>query len=198
MRRPKHSVSAGCGRRWPKWPADKQTLSRHSQPKPASSLPLMNSCPAAGPAPCRRPAASTSAHRAHQRHRRGQPDKEAHGPAQAEDPDRPGVGVEHLRTGDHRSRRQGAHRQGRRAPAPAQMLAYAMPQAHAAAGRRRRAPPRRPPPAAAEAPPAETGHVVKSPMVGTFYRAVQPGRQAAGRSRRARSRKASRSASSKR
>ena len=30
------------------------------------------------------------------------------------------------------------------------------------------------PPAAAEAP-AETGHVVKSPMVGTFYRAPSPG-----------------------
>jgi acetyl-CoA carboxylase biotin carboxyl carrier protein len=30
------------------------------------------------------------------------------------------------------------------------------------------------PPAAAE-PPAETGHVVKSPMVGTFYRAPSPG-----------------------
>jgi acetyl-CoA carboxylase biotin carboxyl carrier protein len=30
-------------------------------------------------------------------------------------------------------------------------------------------------PAAAPAPAAETGHVVKSPMVGTFYRASAPG-----------------------
>jgi acetyl-CoA carboxylase biotin carboxyl carrier protein len=30
-------------------------------------------------------------------------------------------------------------------------------------------------PAAAPAAPAETGHVVKSPMVGTFYRASSPG-----------------------
>jgi acetyl-CoA carboxylase biotin carboxyl carrier protein len=30
-------------------------------------------------------------------------------------------------------------------------------------------------PAAAEAPPAQTGHVVKSPMVGTFYRSASPG-----------------------
>ncbi len=29
--------------------------------------------------------------------------------------------------------------------------------------------------AAAAAPPAETGHVVRSPMVGTFYRASSPG-----------------------
>jgi acetyl-CoA carboxylase biotin carboxyl carrier protein len=28
------------------------------------------------------------------------------------------------------------------------------------------------------APPAETGHVVKSPMVGTFYRAANPGSKA--------------------
>ena len=32
-----------------------------------------------------------------------------------------------------------------------------------------------PAPAVAEAPPAETGHVVKSPMVGTFYRSASPG-----------------------
>ncbi len=30
-------------------------------------------------------------------------------------------------------------------------------------------------PAPAEAPPAPSGHLVKSPMVGTFYRAAQPG-----------------------
>ena len=30
-------------------------------------------------------------------------------------------------------------------------------------------------PAAAEAAPAQTGHVVKSPMVGTFYRSASPG-----------------------
>ena len=29
-----------------------------------------------------------------------------------------------------------------------------------------------------EAPPVETGHVVKSPMVGTFYRAASPGAKA--------------------
>ena len=29
--------------------------------------------------------------------------------------------------------------------------------------------------AAAEAPPVQTGHVVKSPMVGTFYRSASPG-----------------------
>jgi len=33
-------------------------------------------------------------------------------------------------------------------------------------------------PAAAPAPPAEEGHVVKSPMVGTFYRAATPGSSA--------------------
>ena len=33
-------------------------------------------------------------------------------------------------------------------------------------------------PAAPEAPPAETGHVVKSPMVGTFYRSSSPGSKA--------------------
>ena len=32
--------------------------------------------------------------------------------------------------------------------------------------------------AVAEAAPAETGHVVKSPMVGTFYRASSPGAKA--------------------
>ena len=31
------------------------------------------------------------------------------------------------------------------------------------------------PPAPVEAPPAEEGHVVKSPMVGTFYRSASPG-----------------------
>ena len=33
-------------------------------------------------------------------------------------------------------------------------------------------------PAAAPEPPAETGHVVKSPMVGTFYRSSSPGSKA--------------------
>ncbi|KQR63154.1 acetyl-CoA carboxylase biotin carboxyl carrier protein [Acidovorax sp. Leaf160] len=33
-------------------------------------------------------------------------------------------------------------------------------------------------PAAQEAAPAQTGHVVKSPMVGTFYRAASPGAKA--------------------
>ena len=31
------------------------------------------------------------------------------------------------------------------------------------------------PPAQAAAPPVQTGHVIKSPMVGTFYRAASPG-----------------------
>ena len=60
------------------------------------------------------------------------------------------------------------------APAPTQMMAYAMPQGM-------------PPPAEApravvpaitvepEASAAEAGHVVTSPMVGTFYRASSPG-----------------------
>ena len=39
--------------------------------------------------------------------------------------------------------------------------------------------PSSPPPAVAEAPAkAPTGHVVKSPMVGTFYRSAQPGSEA--------------------
>ncbi len=46
--------------------------------------------------------------------------------------------------------------------------------------RRRRLPPRR-------AEPDETGHVVKSPMVGTFYRSSTPGRQAVHRGRIGRS-----------
>ena len=37
------------------------------------------------------------------------------------------------------------------------------------------APPAAPPPAAAEAPTSLEGHIVKSPMVGTFYRAGAPG-----------------------
>jgi acetyl-CoA carboxylase biotin carboxyl carrier protein len=58
--------------------------------------------------------------------------------------------------------------------APAQMMAYAMPQGMP--------PPQEAPRAAAavvavepEAPPVEAGHVVTSPMVGTFYRASSPG-----------------------
>jgi len=49
-------------------------------------------------------------------------------------------------------------------PAP-QAMAYAPAQAPIAA----------PAPAAAPAAPVETGHVVKSPMVGTFYRSSNPG-----------------------
>ena len=58
-------------------------------------------------------------------------------------------------------------------PASAPMMMHAAPQ-HAAA-------PAAAPAAAegaapvADAPPAQTGHVVKSPMVGTFYRSASPG-----------------------
>jgi acetyl-CoA carboxylase biotin carboxyl carrier protein len=53
------------------------------------------------------------------------------------------------------------------------MMAYAMPQGAAPSAEA----PRAPAPAAAEpaAPPAETGKVVTSPMVGTFYRSSSPG-----------------------
>jgi acetyl-CoA carboxylase biotin carboxyl carrier protein len=57
------------------------------------------------------------------------------------------------------------------AAVPAQMMAYAMPQPAEAA---RGAPPAAAAPAEAVAP-VETGHVVTSPMVGTFYRASSPG-----------------------
>jgi acetyl-CoA carboxylase biotin carboxyl carrier protein len=51
-------------------------------------------------------------------------------------------------------------------------VAYAPPAAAAPAA----APaPAAPAPAAAEAPAAPQGHVVKSPMVGTFYRSPNPG-----------------------
>jgi acetyl-CoA carboxylase biotin carboxyl carrier protein len=62
---------------------------------------------------------------------------------------------------------------GAHAAAP-QMMAYAMPPSMPAPA----APPRAAAPAAAaepEAPPAEAGHVITSPMVGTFYRASSPG-----------------------
>jgi len=52
-------------------------------------------------------------------------------------------------------------------PAPQMVAAAPAPVALAAAA----------PSAAAEAP-AETGHIVKSPMVGTFYRAASPGAKA--------------------
>jgi acetyl-CoA carboxylase biotin carboxyl carrier protein len=60
------------------------------------------------------------------------------------------------------------------APGAAQpMMAYAMPQAAPPSAES----PRAPAPAVAEAPPppVATGHVVTSPMVGTFYRASSPG-----------------------
>jgi acetyl-CoA carboxylase biotin carboxyl carrier protein len=50
--------------------------------------------------------------------------------------------------------------------APPQMMAPAPAPAAAAAA---------PAPVAAEAKPAPAGHIVKSPMVGTFYRAASPG-----------------------
>ncbi|MFO1273502.1 MAG: acetyl-CoA carboxylase biotin carboxyl carrier protein [Rubrivivax sp.] len=54
------------------------------------------------------------------------------------------------------------------------MMTYAMPQSAPPSAEAPRA---AAPAAAAEpaAPPAETGHVVTSPMVGTFYRASSPG-----------------------
>ena len=60
------------------------------------------------------------------------------------------------------------------APAPAPMMAYAM--APGAAPAATAEAPRTAAPAAAEAAaPAETGYVVTSPMVGTFYRSSSPG-----------------------
>ncbi len=50
-------------------------------------------------------------------------------------------------------------------PAAAPMMAAPLPAAAAAQGT----------PASAPAAPAETGHVIRSPMVGTFYRASSPG-----------------------
>jgi acetyl-CoA carboxylase biotin carboxyl carrier protein len=60
------------------------------------------------------------------------------------------------------------------AAAPAQMMAYAMPQGMPPPAEAPRAAAA---PAAAEPEPApvETGHTVTSPMVGTFYRASSPG-----------------------
>jgi acetyl-CoA carboxylase biotin carboxyl carrier protein len=57
--------------------------------------------------------------------------------------------------------------------APPQMMAYAMPQAMQQAAEAPRA--ATPVVAEAEAPAAEPGNVVTSPMVGTFYRASSPG-----------------------
>ena len=85
--------------------------------------------------------------------RLARPDADAgglHGPAQAEDADRPGVGIEHLRTRDHRGRRQGAHRQGRPSAPAARRTDAAWRRAGCAAapprrrsGRRQRMPRRR-------------------------------------------------------
>jgi acetyl-CoA carboxylase biotin carboxyl carrier protein len=58
--------------------------------------------------------------------------------------------------------------------APTQMMAYAMP--HQAMQQPAEAPRATAPAVAEEAePPAEAGHVLSSPMVGTFYRASSPG-----------------------
>jgi acetyl-CoA carboxylase biotin carboxyl carrier protein len=54
--------------------------------------------------------------------------------------------------------------------APTQMMAYALPQGMPAPAESPRAAAAEP-----EAPAAESGHVVSSPMVGTFYRASSPG-----------------------
>jgi acetyl-CoA carboxylase biotin carboxyl carrier protein len=57
------------------------------------------------------------------------------------------------------------------AAAPTQMMAYAMPQGMPPPAEA----PRAAAPAEAEVPVVEAGHVVTSPMVGTFYRASSPG-----------------------
>ena len=59
---------------------------------------------------------------------------------------------------------------------PAQMAAPMMPMAPVAAAPVAPAPAPVAPvaPAAADTPPATTGHIVKSPMVGTFYRSANP------------------------
>ncbi len=59
--------------------------------------------------------------------------------------------------------------------APAQALIVPHPVPAAASAAPAVAAPAPAAPAAAEAPAAPTGHVVKSPMVGTFYRAASPG-----------------------
>ena len=51
----------------------------------------------------------------------------------------------------------------------APMMMQAAPQSHAPAGEAAASAP------AADAAPVQTGHVVKSPMVGTFYRSASPG-----------------------
>jgi acetyl-CoA carboxylase biotin carboxyl carrier protein len=64
-------------------------------------------------------------------------------------------------------------------PSPAPMMAYTMPQGIPPQGMPLAAEAPRStvasPAAEAEAAPAETGHVVTSPMVGTFYRSSSPG-----------------------
>jgi len=57
------------------------------------------------------------------------------------------------------------------APAPGHPLAYATPMV----GIPTPAPAATSPSQAPAAPPVQTGHVIKSPMVGTFYRASNPG-----------------------
>src|SRR6218665_29214 len=104
--------------------------------------------------------------------------RSAHGSAKTQNPDRPGVRVQCLGTRNHRGRRQGPHRQERRRHALA-----------TSPGRHPRPSPRRPPPPPAAGagggdPPAPrvaaapAGHIVKSPMVGTFYRSSSPGAKA--------------------
>jgi acetyl-CoA carboxylase biotin carboxyl carrier protein len=61
------------------------------------------------------------------------------------------------------------------AAAPAPIMAYAMPQGMPPVAETPRATAHAAEP---EAPAAETGHVVTSPMVGTFYRASSPGGKA--------------------
>jgi acetyl-CoA carboxylase biotin carboxyl carrier protein len=59
--------------------------------------------------------------------------------------------------------------------APAPMMAYAMAPGAMPAGTAAEAPQAAPAATPIEAEPAETGYVVTSPMVGTFYRASSPG-----------------------
>ncbi len=99
------------------------------------------------------------------------------GSAQAEVADRPRPAVGNRRARNHRGRGKGSHlpRQPwrRRTPRPRRCTP--------SRPRRRRPlpPPRLPPPRRpSRKPPEPEGHVIRSPMVGTFYRSAAPGAKA--------------------